>query len=218
MTIEIKGLEELNEDMSKLSKQIDYASMLTLNDLAFDSQKALNAELKNGLGVRVNTSKAFVVDKAKKTSLVATVKMKRDWHFYALQHHYRGGKGDTIGFEYAMKSRGFMSEGESAIPIKKITKAGYKKIIAETKTKMHSRGYKSDLFIVSSTSKTGRTKHLTPGVYKRLKYKVRPIIIFTKEAQYKKTFDMKTTVGKVVTRRAGKYFFKNLNKAMKTAR
>ena len=59
MTIEIKGLDKLNKSLSAMSKQIPFATAMTLNDLAFDSMKALNADLKQTLKTRVNTSKGF---------------------------------------------------------------------------------------------------------------------------------------------------------------
>ena len=215
MTIEIKGIDKLQKSLSAMSKQIPYASMLTLNDLAFDMQKALNAELKAGLKTRVNTSKAFAVDKATKSHLIATVHMKRDWHYLVLKHHYMGKTASQIAFERDMISRGYMTDSNSAIPIKKMGKAAYKKVSNATKKGIRSH---SKLFVVPTTNRNKRTKHLEPGIYQRMKRKIKPIILFTKEAQYRKRFDMKITANKVFDRRASKYFFKNLDRAMRTAR
>ncbi len=213
MTFAIKGMEELQKDLSKLSKQLPYAMSLTLNDLAFDAQQSLTKEIKHGMNVRDNTSKAFLVGKSNKTNLIATVRMKDDWHRTALQHHYFGGKGATIAFEKAMVGRGYMSAGNSAIPIKKMGKARYKTVLSATR-----RGARSKMFVVSTNNKNRRTKHLHPGVYTRLKRKSKPVILFTSEAKYQKRFDMGVTVEKVVQRRAEKYFWKNLDKAMGSAR
>ena len=128
MTVEIKGLEKLNKKLSAISKQLPYALKGTLNDLAFDAQKSLTAEIKHGMNVRVNTSKAWAVDKADKTSLIATVRLKSDWHRYPIPQHYEGGSSLQIGFEKAMIGRGYMTAGHSAIPIKKMGKAKYKTV------------------------------------------------------------------------------------------
>ena len=215
MTIEIKGLDKLNKSLSAMSKQIPFATAMTLNDLAFDSMKALNADLKQTLKTRVNTSKAFVVDKAKKINLVAVVRMKRDWHYSALKHHYLGKTADQIAFEDEMIARGYMTNTNSAIPLKKMGKAKYKTIANATRRGTRSA---SKLFVVPTKNKSNHTKHLKPGIYQRMKKKIKPIILFTKEAQYPKRLDMYPIVEKIVRRRASKYFFKNLDKAMRTAR
>lgn len=213
MTIEIKGLDKLNKNLSAMSKQIPFASMQTINDLAFESRLSLNSDLKHSMNVRANTSKAFVVDKAKKTSLSATVRIKDDWHKDALTHHYRGGKALQIATEKIFIRRGYMTEGNSAIPIKRMTKAAYRKVVAGTR-----RSSGSKMFVVPTNNTNKKTAHLEAGVYQRLKRKVKPLMLFTNEATYKKRFDMKKTVEKIVIRRASKYFFKHLDQAMKTAR
>ena len=213
MTLTISGLDKLSKDISAMSKQIPFAAMRTINDLAFESRLSLNNELKNGMNVRVNTSKAFVVDKAKKTSLSATVRIKNDWHLPSLLHHYKGGDAEQIATEKAFIGRGYMTASHSAIPIKRMTKAAYKKVLAGTK-----RGSGGKMFVVPTKNKDRRTAHLSPGIYNRLKRKVKPLMLFTSEAQYKKRFDMRKTVEKVVNRRASTYFYKHLAEAMRTAR
>lgn len=213
MVFEITGLDKFQKSMRHLSKQLDYAMSQTLNDLAFDAQDSLRKEIKGGMNTRVNTSKAFAVDKSSKSNKIAIVRLKDDWHKDAIPQHYLGGKGATIGFEYAMISRGHMRKGQSAIPLKKTGKARYKTLTQNTR-----RETKSNLFVASSTSKNKRTGHLKPGVYQRLKRKVKPVVLFTQEAQYKKRFDMSVTVKKVVTRRAKSYFYKNMARALRNAR
>ena len=214
MTIEIEGLDKVTSNIRTLSKQLPYALQLTLNDLAFDARESLNKEIKHKMNVRVNTSKAFVVDKAKKTDLSATVRMKRDWHWLSLQHHFNGGDAEQIGFEREMIKRGYMTDNNSAIPIKKMGKAKYKTILNASRPALKNNKY----FVVKIRNKNKRSKHLAPGIYQRLKRKVKPIVLFTQEAKYKQRFDMFTTVEKVVKRRSREYFFKNLGRAMGTAR
>ena len=211
MTIEIKGLDKLNKDMSTLSKQLPYALMLTINDLIFDAQKSLNAELKGGMNVRVNTSKAFAVDKAKKTNLTGVIRIKDDWHKDSLKHHYSGKDAEQIATEKYFIGRGYMTNSNSAIPIKRMTKAAYRKVVAGTKTR-------GKMFVIPVNNRDRRTSHLHPGVYTRLKRKVKPLMLFTQEAKYKKKFDIYKTVAKVFNRRANSYFFKNLDKALRTAK
>jgi hypothetical protein len=213
MGVKIEGLKRLEKRLSTLQKQIPYTMALTLNDIAFDSMRSLNGDLKGKLKTRVNTSKAFAVEKATKTRLTASVHMKHDWHYLSLQHHYRGGKtAFQIGFEREMIRRGHMTNSNSAIPRKKWGKKKY----SSTLKALNTRG--GNLFVVSVMNRSKKTRHLHPGIYMRLKTKVKPILLFTEEANYKKRLDMEEIVGKVVRRRAEKYFAKNLKKAMRTAR
>jgi len=213
VTITIKGLDNFQKSLGKLSKQMDYALTLTVNDLAFDSKSSLENEIKHGMNVRVNTAKAFAVEKANKSNITAVVRIKDDWHKDAIPHHYKGGTGTSIVFERGMIRRGYMTKGNSAIPVKKMGKAKYRSLLKETR-----RGVKSKTFVVPVGNKSKRTSHLEPGIYTRLKRKVKPVMIFTQEAKYKKRFDMRITVGKVVKRRAQSFFYKNMTKALRTAR
>ncbi len=215
MTIEIKGLDKLQKKLSTISKQLPFALTNTLNDLAFDAQTSLIAEVKHGMKVRDNTSKAWAVDKAKKTNLSATIRLKSDWHKYPIPQHYKGGDSLQIGFEKAMIGRGYMTAGHSAVPIKKMGKAKYKTVYNATRKGIRSY---SKMFVVPVNNKNKRTSHLHPGIWTRLKTKPKPVILFTKEAEYKKRFDMRTTVEKVVKRRAEKYFWKNLDRALASAK
>ena len=224
MIIELKGIEGIQSKLRDMSTQVPYAAMLTVNELAFEAQKSLNAELSAGLNTRVNTSKAFVVDKAKKTNLVATVRMKSDWHYLSLQHHYQNKEAYQIAFEREMINLGFMSDNNSAIPLKKMSKNVYAKLLYEVKTgiRVKSKGAlgAGNKFVIPVTnkSKSKRASHLSPGIYQRKKNGLKLLMLFTPEAKYKKRFDMRKTVTKVFDRRAEKYFFKNLRTAMKSAR
>jgi len=209
MTLEIVGLERVTKNIRALTKQLDFAMKQTLNDLAFDSKKALEGELRGGMKVRVNTSKAFAIDKATKNSLVTTIRLKDDWHQYAIPQHYKGGSSIQIAFEEAMIKRGYMTGGNSAIPMKRMGKAMYNNIKNLTRPALSHSKY----FVVKTKNKNKHTKHLPPGIYKRLKKRPKLIILFVPEAKYKKRFDMYKTVEKVVNRRASKYFFRNLEKA-----
>ena len=214
MTIEIKGLDNFNTKISSFSKQLDYALSLTLNDLAFESREALNLNIKGALSVKAAVAKAYVVDRSSKKDLTSTVRMKSDWHKVVLSHHYTGGTSVPIMFEHAMQDRGYITNKNSIIPIKKITKAGYRKLLTQTKRGIAGR----DHFVVGVNDKTKRTAHLEPGIYKRLKRKVRPVAIFTASSKYKKRLDMNTVVEKKVSRRINELFRKNMTKALRTAK
>lgn len=214
MTLEIKGLDKLQKSLSKLSVQMDYALSRTINDLSFESKASLEKDIAGRLNTRVNTSKAYAVDKSSKKNLEATVRMKSDWHKVALVHHYTGGRAVPIMFERAMMKRGYMSKNNSVVPIGKIGKVKYKTLLQQTAPGVPGR----DHFVVAVGDRSSRVKHLSSGIYKRLKRKVKPVALFTDEAEYKKRLDMNEIVEKKVKRRADELFTKHLRDAMRTAR
>jgi len=211
MTFEITGLDKFQKSLSQLSKQVDYAMKLTLNDLAFDAQNSLGKEIKHGLEAKEITSRAFSVDKAKKSNLVATIRLKDDWREDVIPQHFKGGPGAVIKFEKEMISRGYMGRGNSAVPIKKIGKTRYNNILNATRRGIRSH---SKYFVIGTKDKS----HLRPGVWQKNKRSPKLLIPFRQEAQYKKRFDMYETVEKVVNRRAQSYFYKNMTKALRSAR
>lgn len=211
MIFEIKGLEQVQKNLSQLSKQLDYAMTLTLNDLAFDAQDSLRGEIKGGLNTRVNTSKAFAIKKAKKTNLTATISLKDDWHKDVIPQHYKGGIGARIKFEKEMMSRGYLGRNNSAVPLKKMGKKRYTTVLNSTRRGIRQH---SKMFVIGTRDKS----HLRPGVWQKNKRSPKLLIGFRREAEYKKRFNMYKTVEKVVNRRAKTYFYKNLQKALSTAR
>ncbi len=211
MIFEIKGLDKVQKSLGQLSKQLDYAMMLTLNDLAFDTQDSLRGEIKGGLKAKVNTSKAFAIDKAKKSNLTATIRLKDDWHKQPIPQHYKGGDSLQIGFEKSMISRGYMTPKHSAIPLKKMGKARYKTVLNATRRGIRSH---SKLFVIGTKNKS----NLRAGIWQKNKRRPKLLIPFRTEAEYTKRFDMYRTIEKVVQRRASSYFYKNLERALRTAR
>ncbi len=196
-----------NLSVAKYLSQVPYAASRALNDVAFEAKTSMEADIRSKLKTRTKmVSQAFAVDKSDKADLTATVRTKDDWHIDVIPQHYRGGTGADIGFERAMISRGVMSASSSAVPIKKISKAGYKKLLIATR-----RGSGSKSFIVPQGSTDARSQGMTPGVYTRLKTKAKPVVLFTREAKYRKRLDMMTITRKVVSRRYEQYFYKWLH-------
>jgi len=213
MEIEIKGLDNIQKELEQFQRQMPYVMTLTINDLLYDIKNAEDGMIRGGLNSRKNTAKAFAYDKANKSTLAGKVRLKDDWHEGALQHHFKGGTADNIGFEKEMIQRHNMNGSNSAVPIKKIGKKKYRTIRDGTK-----RGVKSKYFVVPVNNRDARSRRLDAGVYTRLKRKVKPVLLFTDEATYRKRFDHVKIAIKVIDRRLTSYFFKNLSRAISTAR
>jgi len=212
MTIEITGAGMVTSRLRNMFKQVPYATQRTLNDIAFLIRGELNKDIGDALRTKKATENAFLVKKATKANLESLVYMKHDWHYIALQHHYSGGNALQIEFEKKMISMGYMSSNSSAIPIKKISKAIYNKMSSGIAT---SRGSgRSKYFVVKENDRSSHTKHLPPGVYLRLKTKVRPVVLFTREATYRKRLEILKPAKYIVRKEFEKLFFQNLKKAM----
>ena len=246
MTIEIKGLDNFQKSLGKLSKQMDYALMLTLNDLVFDGMNSMKKEIRGKLNLKnKQTVNAFQIKKATKTNLVATLSVD-DWKWQAdvLKPHFYGGDRKRKGMEKAMSYAGVMSKSNILTPsprtkIQSSTyvqmmsylrlnyKAGYD---ANRNDKSRRKKKNTKFFIATKSSK--RTRHLHPGIYARMNggdiYKdvnksldettIVSMLRVAKKPYYRKRFDFRKTVGTAIARRAQKLFYQSMTKALRTAR
>lgn len=254
MTMEIKGLDNFQKSLSKLSTQMDYAATLTVNDLAFALKKQMAFELKTKFGGPLPMAQAFGVIKAKKTNIIATVGMndgsknkngidytkKIGHHFTGGKRHHRSSEGAFMYFDYIKKGESAMLGQEA--PLTKggyMTGGNYNKILSYLRIAERKAGYTANRtrsknghrkklkknngwFQVTTTRAEryngNRTRHLKPGIYKRDRADVLPILIFAKDGIYKKRFSLYKTGSKILKNKAQDLFYKNMTKALKTAR
>ena len=252
MTFEIKGLDKFQKSMRHLSKQLDYAMTLTINDLSFQIKREMGAEVKQKFGGPLPLAQAFGVRKATKKNIVATVELndgsrnKNGINYRKkIGHHFTGGKRHHRSSEGAFMYFDNIKKGESATfgQEAKLTKGGYmsggtyNKILSQLKIADRKSGYSSNAtgskrskrkrkakgyFAVTTTraERHGgrRTRHLRPGVWQRDGGDVLPILMFTKDGTYKKRFNLYKTGSRIVNKKAQDLFYKNMTRALRTAR
>ncbi len=237
MKFELEGLKEVEKMLTGYEKQLPYVTMLTLNDLAFDTMYMLKAEVKVKLNLRNNQiPNAFRVKKATKKKLEADVFIDDyKWQAKILKPHFYGGDRARKGTEKAMIYAGFMSPGEILTPspgvriqpstyvqIMSFLKLNYKAGYDSNRNDRSKRKNKTRAKFFIATKGNRRTAHLHPGIYARMDDGVRgkPIMILriAKKPNYKKIFDIEKTALEVYKKSMKEYFIKNAKIAMRTAK
>ena len=238
MAIEIKGLDNLQKSLGKLSSQMDYALTLTVNDLAFDIHKQMKLEINDSLDVKIKRlSSAFRIKKASKKNIEAKVYVpKHDWRYNVLVHHTAGGVRTLKGLEKLLRGAGFLYGNEIMTPSPgvRIKPGTYTKMISDLRIQnkegfsshraKKSRGrLKNSKYFIAQRG-VRRTQHLHEGIYVRQKGVDlgRPIAILrkAKAPNYEKDSLMSAyEVGGFILKKHGQdYFYKNMIKALRTAR
>ncbi len=237
MTVEIKGLDKLHKSMSAISKQLPFAIMNTLNDLAFDGMDSMKSEVKGKLKLKnQKIPNAFHIKKATKKTLQVKLSID-DWKWQAdvLKPHFYGGDRKRKGMEKAMIYAGAMSrdniltpppgvkiQSSTYVQMMSYLKLNYKAGYDANRNDKSKRKNKTRAKYFIATRKSNKTRHLHPGIYARMDdgVKDKPISLLrvARRPNYKKIFDLEKTFMKVIKRRGSKYFYKNLEQAMATAR
>jgi len=226
----IKGLNDLEK------KQLPFAIMKATNDLAFDywdkQKKEVGGELSWKNAKAPNTIRIL---KATKQRPYAEIFVDEShWGYYALMQHFNGGDRHRKGLEKRMIKKGYMYKGEILTPSPGVTiKPGtYNQMIAQLKladevgylanetkksrAKKHKGKTPLRFFVITGKSKSP----LAPGIYARMPGVETPVCMLriSEKPEYRKRFDMETTLQKVYDRRGEEYFKKALDYAISTAK
>lgn len=227
----LKNLIDKVEDINK--KQIPFATMNTLNNLAFSVMNSHKKQVSDGLKWKTKIPNAIKVKKATKQNLISEVFIDEwSWGWYALKQHYIGGDRHRKGLEKAMQYYGFITKDEILTPSPgvKINAGRYTQILSQLQLN-YKAGYSanetknsrrknstSDLryFIITKYSKV---KH-KPGIYARMEGYDKPICLLriSKKPTYKKRFDFESTVNKIWTEKGESFFNEAMQNAIKTAK
>lgn len=244
--------------LSKITKQIPYAAMLTIKNLVYDIRDAQTSEVKAKFGgpLPMGKSSVFCVTLPTKDNLVGTVKLSDGCtkngidYQQKIGHHFTGGQRSHKKSEARLMYNSWLDKGEMYTfgDEAKLTKGGYisaatlNKIFASARVKSNKAGFDSTAryakrgrpkkgerrkkstrnrgFFVVGTSRHMQRKGnwLSPGIYERDRGDVKPMLIFVGDGKYKRIFDFGETGRKILSRRSEKYFYKNIEKAIRSAR
>jgi len=222
----------IDQDLSKatawtarVQKQLPFATSVAINNVAFDVRKSLNQGTRGAFHQPVKfTQSAFLVQKSKKRSLIATVfaqdKKGKDRARY-LRFGIKGGqrpqKGLDVFFARGVPNDGTIPNGAFFIPtgLVKTNAAGN---VTQATLKRISKGINSNPsggFFVG----TPRGGSRPPGIYRRSRAALQPYFIATTDKpDYRARFNIESISAKVVERRFGSHFNQALSKALSTAR
>lgn len=249
MTVEASltfDLREFERNMTDAERrQMPYAVMLTLNDVAFGGRKAVQGQMEGDLDRPTPYAKrGVVVDKATKRDLEAKVVIYGDRAArgglpaaYFLGPQVHGGRRSLKAFEKQLAARGFLPRGHVAVPAKRqkldrygnISQAQLNKILSGLQIDYRGAGATR----VASTdagkarqSRRGRYfvprkgSHLHAGIYQVSPSgkKVWPVMLFVRETSYAKRLDFSGPVTRHAQRNMARYFAANWAKANRTRR
>ena len=204
-------------------KQLPYVTMLAVNDTAFKVRDSIRLGAKGAFDVPKNftTNKsAFLVDKAKKRSLISHIyandREGRDRARY-LRYGVKGGTRLPKGFELyfgGLKSDGTIPPNSYFQPtslVKRdrhgnVTKATLKRI-----TKGFGGNPRGGFFIGTPANNQGKP----PGIYRRSRLQLFPYFIATTtKPSYRSIFDMEGIGDKTVTRNIDRNFETRINEVL----
>ncbi|OCL99539.1 hypothetical protein AAX29_00580 [Aliarcobacter thereius] len=207
---DIKKMIDKFSDIEK--KQVPFATMITLNKLAFSVMQEQKKETLSDLAwKRKNIPSTIRYIKATKSNQVAELFLnKKSWIYYALKQHFLGGERHSKGLENYLKSKYLLEKNEYLIPVNGLKKTASKIAMEELKKN------NTNFYVISS-----RISYQKAGIYQRNNAKFnRTVMLFkiVKSSEYKKRFDLEDTVIKVHKQYGKQFFVEALENAIKTAK
>ena len=243
--IEIKGLDQVKAQLGNLSKQANFAAKKALDTTAF----AINTEIKKEMqstfqgGATAYALRAFKVEKADKSNLVATVSLRTDTqgaalpYSKALGHMFTGGRRDYKKIEGLLRARKLMPSGLSIAPGDGMQLDRYgnmdKRQLSEVLTMLIARP--STMRVIRKTGKgkpqkmvdyfvvqPGAKTRLHPGIYKRIETgktsAVDAMMLYIKPVAYRQYINLQTLGNRVVNSTFQPAFDKELAAALASAK
>lgn len=228
ITLEIdqQGLVQASRWSQAVAKQLPFATSVALNDVAFKARTSLNGATRQYFQGPVKfTQTAFLVDKAKKSTLTAYVfannQQGRNRARY-LRYGIQGGQRVAKGFERyfaGADNDGTLPPGTTLVPtsLVKVTDAGNVSLATlRSISKGLSTTNKRGGFFVGTPRGAGNRP---PGIYRRSREQLFPYFIAASAApRYTGRFPIQDIGEKIVQRNFNEMLMAALDKAMATAR
>ena len=225
LTIDPGDLQRASAWSKAVAKQLPFATSLALNETAFKARLALNGSTKQYFNAPTKfTQSAFLVQKSKKTDLVAIVyannQQGRNRARY-LRYGIKGGPRVAKGFERyfaGADNDGTISPGTALIPTSLVKTTAQGNVSVAT-LKSISKG-------LSTTNKRGgffvgtpRGGNRPPGIYRRSREQLFPYFIAARSApRYTGRFPIQDVGSKVVQRQFNQQLIAALDRALASAR
>lgn len=244
ISADIKEAQRALDVVSK--RQIPFATVLMLNELAKSTKKRTEIDIKRNLDRPTNYAQRMIGIKfANKRNLTSQVNVRGSvgsGETKVLGHLFSGGRRKGKGFEGTLVSKGIMPNGMYAMPgegapldsfgnirrsfIKQLidyltaNKVVKKSAQFENRQRKQVRGATSSQYFVVNQKKQGG---LPLGIWQHISFgsgkALRPIIIFVrKEPVYDRYFDLPKTAGGVIAKDAAYEFDRAMRNAIATAK
>jgi hypothetical protein len=243
--LNITGLDAVKAQLGSMAKQANFAASRALNTTAF----AVNASIKREMqqvfmgGPTPYTQRAFAIDKATKSNLVATVALRKDApaggtsYTKALGHLFTGGTRDWKKLEGYLRGAKLMPSGLMAVPGNACPLDARGNIRQAALTEMLGvlRANRSNLRVYRKTGagkaqkavgyfaiQPGTKARLHPGIYKRVETgttsTLDPMVMFVHPGKWRKFIDLQQLATTVVAKTFNAEFNKELSAALGSAK
>ncbi|WP_201353831.1 phage tail protein [Hydrogenimonas urashimensis] len=215
------------------SNDIPYATMVAMNNIAFDALGTIKKEIGAKLNIKGKSiPSAWRVKKATKAKPYAELYVDEwSWQYKVLKHHYTGGDRARKGMEKAMIHMGLMRQDQILTPppgvkikphtyvemmsqLKLFYKAGFMANETKASRKRRERLRKKGVrYFAIPWHSSG---HMHPGVYARVPGINHPVCMLriADKPNYQKRLHDVAIVRKVIERRGQKHFSEAFARAM----
>lgn len=228
ISIDVRGIAEVQRMLQNLAEeQLPYAISSALNSTAFAVQKFEKQRLPTVFDRPTPLIKgAFLVEKATKQNLTAVVYVDPK-RAVILKTHEEGGKRGDQKLERYLKSKGWLSSSDRAVPTDKMPLNSYgnpkaaevNKIIAGLPAIGGIKGDKKRVFVIPAVAQRGG---LSPGVYRTLSRSGGAAIVklyhFVSTAQYQKRLGFEESARSEALRILPEIMSAAIDRAIRTAR
>lgn len=242
ITIKIDGLDKVQRMIGEAGKQAKFAAAVALTKTAGKIRDELAAEMVRDLpGASPYSLKSQFIVPAKRDKLEAIVGIKNykpargTAPATLLKEHFGGGIRGYKPMEVAMRALGALPEGYRVVPAAgmKLDRYGNpnKAMVAEVLGGLRSglrvfsgRGKRAaELgYFVAPVQRSGRTRHLAPGIYRRVgrvgSKALIPVFLFVNATAYRRLFDLPAMGQRIVERDFNQIFNAAFTAALRTAR
>lgn len=251
MSVSIKiDTKQLERDVAKLSesvrKQIPFATALALTRTAMVARDMLKSTLASTFDNPTPWIKRSAeMERATPATLTAAVGIRdkgaRATQATYIKEHFSGGQRGQKPYERALVGMGLLPGGYVTVPgddVKldrygNISRKDLAEIFGAIKTRMNlykgrgKRMQRVGYFIVKPGDSDPRTKHLSPGIWRRRMtyatgdYGDRPpiaVLLFVRSATYKKVIDLPKIGKTAIDTEFRRQFSKALDQAIRTAK
>jgi len=229
ISIKIEGLEKALQQVGNVGKQARYAAAVALTRTAQSVEKRLQADMAGEFDKPSPwiVKRGTYMKRAEKATLMAEVGVRERQSLYVKEHFLAGLRGQKP-YEKALTGMGALPSGYRAIPGAglKLDSRGTpnRKQLSEVFGSLASRmqvykgrGKRTQLvgyFVVP----VGASKRLAAGVWWRSGRVVKPILIFVRQAGYRKVLDLPKSASEVVNAEFARLFDAAMDQAMRSAR
>lgn len=229
-TIKIDGIDAVQRKIEVADKQARYAAAVSLTRTAKVVEKRLQTDMASTFDNPAPwiARQGTFVERADKQTLTARVGIKDRQALYVKEQFLAGGARGPKPFEKALSGMGVLPAGYRAIPGQGLkldsrgipNRAQLSEIFGSLASRMQvakGRGKRMRMvgyFVVP----VGSQSHLHPGVWWRSGRAIKPMLVFVRNAGYRKAFDLLQAAREVVNRDFERLFAEAFDNAMRTAR